>query len=224
MNWPRSHLCCGWWCWDLAGPCAGVSLASEGVSEEVGCGSRLLGIEDPEAHQALQSCCPIALLRPPCPSHPGETLGSWASAGPGPDACATRSRQLLWRGWGLWSALWDHSSSENQGSLLIELLPPTSLEGAGKEMARLDDRQVPSCSQDSLSSPGGPFATPRAPTRHQSCITLMDTAYTGGSLALLQRLRAGWIVSSGLLLFLNTLEWGCAQLPNGPEHRKTRGS
>ena len=63
-------------------------------------------------------------------------------------------------GAGLRSALWDHSSSKNQGSLLIELLPPPSLEGAGKEMAQLDNRQVPSCSQDSLSSPGGPFATP----------------------------------------------------------------
>lgn len=31
-------------------------------------------------------------------------------------------------------------------------------------------------------------------------------------------------MSSSLLLFLNTLEWGCAQLPNGPQHRKTRGS
>ena len=154
----------------------------------------------------------------PCPSHPGDTLGSWASAGPGPDACATRSKQLLWRGWGLRSVLWDYSSSKNQGSLLIELLPPTSLEGAGKEMARLDNCQVPSCSQDSLSSPGGPFAAPRAPTQHQSCVTLMDTGYTGGSLALLQRLRAGWIVSSGLLLSLNKLKWGWAQLPNGPQH------
>lgn len=65
MSWPQSRLCCGWWCCDLAGPCAGVSLASEGVDEEVGCGSRLLGIEDPKAHQALQSCCLIAPLRPP---------------------------------------------------------------------------------------------------------------------------------------------------------------
>ena len=67
-----------------------------------------------------------ALLHPsahPRPSHPGEALGSWASAGPGPDACATRSRQLLWKGCSLWPALWGHSSSKNQSSLLIKLLP-----------------------------------------------------------------------------------------------------
>ena len=37
------------------------------------------------------------------------------------------------------------------------------------------------------SPPQGGLCNPRAPTHHQSCVTLKDTGYMGGSLALLQR-------------------------------------
>lgn len=51
VGWPQG---CLWWCWDLAGPCAGISQASEGWVKRWGVGAAspkglLLGFEDPRS-------------------------------------------------------------------------------------------------------------------------------------------------------------------------------
>lgn len=108
----------------------------QGVGEEMGYGSTLpkrsahWDSRTPEDLEILQNCCPKA-VPPPCL---GGTRGSRASASPGPDACATRSSQLVGEGgpgWPAASSLGRLQLKKNQGSF------PPLLKGQGKEEAWL---------------------------------------------------------------------------------------